>query len=49
MVVSYSFEERKAWDALNKRNTNPDAPLMLQNISSANAYNICVLPFTIEE
>jgi len=48
VVVSYSFEERKTWDALNKRNTNPDAPLILKNISSANAYNIRVLPFTIE-
>jgi hypothetical protein len=49
VVVDYSFEEKKPWEALNTRSTDPRAPLVLRNISLTDAaYNVCVLPLTID-
>ena len=50
VVVDYSFEEKKRWEALNTRNTDPSAPLILRNISLTDAaYNVRILPLTIED
>jgi hypothetical protein len=49
IVVDYNFEQRKSWEALNTRNTNREAPLVIRNISTKEtAYNVRVLPLMIE-